>query len=222
MGFLGLLRSIEDLLYELMTWLLFYPRTLWQVIRHPVRMAAYSDTEQKDTVDEQYTDTLSPPLFLVLSILIAHAFELSLHTRIDAPREGFARTLLSSEENLLFLRCILFSIYPLSFANALVRRSEQGLDRNTLRGPFFSQCYLAGLFALLVSIGTILGRQKEEWLLMTGLGITLLALIWYVWVQAIWFANHLGLSGGRSAGIATGTFIKASIVNALVTGVFFA
>lgn len=222
MGFLALLRSVEELLYELMTWLLFYPRTMWQVIRHPVRMAAYSDAEQKDTAEEQYTDTLSPPLFLVLSILIAHAIELGLHARIDAPRDGFAKTLLSSEENLLFLRCILFSIYPLTFASALVSRSEKGLDRNTLRGPFFSQCYLAGFFALLVSVATILAQLKQSWLLFTGGAVTLLAIVWYVWVQAIWFRNHLGLSRGRGTGIAIGTFFKASILNALVAGIFFA
>jgi hypothetical protein len=220
MGFLSLLRSIEDLLYELMTWLLFYPRTLWQVIRHPVRMAAYSDTEQKDTPEEQYTDTLSPPLFLVLSILIAHAIELSLHTRIGAPREGFAKSLLSSQENLLFLRCILFSIYPLTFASTLVMRSEHDLDRNTLRGPFFSQCYLAGLFALLLSVGTILAQLQDQRLLVAAMGVTLLGLVWYITVQAIWFRDHLALSRGRSASIAIVTFFKASFVNSLVSGLF--
>jgi hypothetical protein len=38
MEFLKFIRSLEELLYEVMTWLLFYPRTLWRVLRHPIRL----------------------------------------------------------------------------------------------------------------------------------------------------------------------------------------
>lgn len=48
-GLFAILRSIEELLYEVMTWLIFYPRTMWQVIRHPGRMIDYSDHEQTDS-----------------------------------------------------------------------------------------------------------------------------------------------------------------------------
>lgn len=222
MGFLALLRSIEELLYELMTWLLFYPRTLWQVVRRPVRMAAYSDAEQRDSADQQYTDTLSPPLFLVLSILLAHGVEVGLQTRIDLPREGVAKTLLSSEENLLFLRCILFSIFPLVFASSFIKRSGQPLDRATLRGPFFSQCYLAGVFALLISLAAIMARYKQSLLLWTGASVTVAAVLWYVTVQALWFRQDLALSPGRATGAAITSFFKASVLNAAVAAIFFA
>ena len=39
MDFLKLLRSLEEFLYELCTWFLFFPRTLYRVIAHPRRMA---------------------------------------------------------------------------------------------------------------------------------------------------------------------------------------
>jgi hypothetical protein len=45
MGFVQLLRSIENLLYEIMTWLVFYPRTLWRVDCHPLAVLSYSDVE---------------------------------------------------------------------------------------------------------------------------------------------------------------------------------
>lgn len=47
MDFLKLLRSLEEFLYELCTWLLFFPRTLYRVVVHPRRMAQYVDTELK-------------------------------------------------------------------------------------------------------------------------------------------------------------------------------
>ena len=39
MDFLKLLRSLEEFLYELCTWFLFFPRTLYRVIVYPRRMA---------------------------------------------------------------------------------------------------------------------------------------------------------------------------------------
>ncbi len=222
MGLFQVLRSIEDLLYEIMTWLVFYPKTLARIIRHPVQMIDYSDDEQDDAVDEQYIDTLSPPVFLILSILITRAIELGAHTRIDAPKAEFAKSLLASDENLLILRCILFSIYPLIFASALLHRSGKAVDRKNLREPFFSQCYLGGFFALAVSTATVMAQFKSTTLQAASLGVTVLSMIWFVWVQAYWFREHLGITKTQSASLATTTFLKASLLNGIVTAIFFA
>lgn len=221
MGFFQILKSVEDLLYQVMTWLVFYPRTLWQVIRHPVRMIDYSDQEQGDTPDQQYIDTLSPPLFLMLTILVSHGIELAFQTSLDTPRTGVGKMLVNSEENLLILRSILFSIYPLTFAVGLLKRSDQQLDTITLRAPFFSQCYTGALFAFLVSVVTIISRAKFPDAQLIGTILGLLVTIWYVWVQSIWFAEHLNIARFKATMIAIGTFIKASFINGAVASLFF-
>ena len=38
MDFMRILRSLEEFLYEVMTWLVFYPRTMWRALRHPIEM----------------------------------------------------------------------------------------------------------------------------------------------------------------------------------------
>jgi hypothetical protein len=221
MGFFQILKSVEDLLYQVMTWLVFYPRTLWRVVCHPVQMIDYSDQEQSDTPEQQYIDTLSPPLFLMLTILISHGIELAFHASLDTPKAGMAKLLLNSEENLLILRSILFSIYPLTFAVGLLKRSDQQLDTVTLRAPFFSQCYIGALFAFLISVATIIGRAKLPNADVVGGIIGLAAAIWFVWVQSLWFAEHLKITRFRAAMIAAGTFIKASIINSAVASLFF-
>jgi hypothetical protein len=221
MGFFQILKSVEDLLYQVMTWLVFYPRTLWRVICHPVQMIDYSDQEQGDTPEQQYIDTLSPPLFLMLTILISHGIELSFQTSIDTPKAGVGKLLLNSEENLLILRSILFSIYPLTFAVGLLNRSGKPLDTITLRPPFFSQCYLGALFAFLVSVSTIIGRAKFPDAAWVGAITGLLATIWFVSVQTLWFAEHLKVTRFRATMIAIGTFIKASIINSAIASLFF-
>jgi len=51
------------------------------------------------------------------------------------------------------LRALAFSIFPLTAATTLLRRRHLAIDRKSLRGPFFSQCYLTAPFALAVSAG---------------------------------------------------------------------
>ena len=63
MDFLRIIRSLEELLYEVITWIIFYPRTMWRVVVHPSVTMGYSDTEQTDSVEEQYLDALQPAAF---------------------------------------------------------------------------------------------------------------------------------------------------------------
>jgi hypothetical protein len=80
--FLKIIRSVEEFLYEAMTWLLFYPRTFWRCVRDPDWIIAYTDKELGESPGEQFTDLISPPLFLIISIVIAHGIELALGTRL--------------------------------------------------------------------------------------------------------------------------------------------
>ena len=45
MDILQLVRSLEEFLYEAMTWLLFFPRTLWRAITRPMTLIAEADAE---------------------------------------------------------------------------------------------------------------------------------------------------------------------------------
>ena len=49
MDFFKLLRSLDELLFEILTWIIYYPRTLWMVVRRPLRMIDYSNHEQVDS-----------------------------------------------------------------------------------------------------------------------------------------------------------------------------
>jgi hypothetical protein len=217
MGFFGLIKSIEDLLYELMTWLVFYPRTLWRVASHPMQMLAYSDSEQKDASADQYVDTLSPPLFLMLTILLAHGIELAFGQKSATPVGMLGKIFANSEEALLLFRSFTFSVYPLMFAIAAVKRGKQDLDRNTLRPPFFSQCYLGALFALAMSLSATVmnvGTYNFKLAALAGFVISILA---YLILQAIWLRQQLPIGLVRSALISVGTFLKATVVVTLVS-----
>jgi hypothetical protein len=221
MGFFTILRSIEELLYEIMAWLVFYPRTLWQVIRHPIRMADYSNIEQTESSDQQYTDTLSPPLFLVLTIVMAHGAELSTGTGIVSPQGALGKLVSGSEEMMLLVRALLFSLFPLTFAVAFLKRSDKPLDRPNLRAPFFSQCYPASLFAIMMSVASVMNGIKSTGVNLGGLAIMLFGIVWYVTVQTLWLSEQLAIRKARSLGIAVLTFFKALVFSSIVSTILF-
>jgi hypothetical protein len=45
MDFMRILQSLEEFLYEVMSWLVFYPRALWRTLRHPVAVAIYTQRQ---------------------------------------------------------------------------------------------------------------------------------------------------------------------------------
>lgn len=208
MDFLKIVRSIEGLLYEVMSWIIFYPTTMWRVIRHPLTMMKYSEVEQTEAPDHQYTDTLSPPLFLLLSILIAHAIEVAMHERIVL-HSGLAGELVRSHEYLLILRAIAFSVVPLMFAVALLQGLGKTVDRAKLRAPFFSQCYLAAPIALGIGLCSVGVRSPYHDLKIAGIVGALLIVSWCLGLQTAWLAAHLTISTGRAFLIALWTAIKA-------------
>jgi len=211
MDFVKLLRSFEEFLYEAMTWVIFYPRTLLAVARHPIQALRYSQTELTDTLDEQYIDSVSPPLFLMLTLLIVHGLELASNVGLPVSDSSLMYRIFRSEQNLLIVRSLIFAVFPLVFAFEHLKLSGQAPNRQTLRAPFFGQCYPASLFALLAGTATILVRDKHVAVQLGGLALFLLALVWYVTVEVIWFRTSL--PDRRWAGLGAAiAFLKAFLV----------
>ena len=200
MDFLKILRSIEDFLYEAMTWVIFYPRTLWQVIRRPLATMSYSDAEQAKPEEQQYRETLNPLLFLLLSLLIAHGVELAANDVLPRNLRGVAAVIFGSDLTLLISRAVVFSVFPLMFALAHIRLTGAALNRDTLRGPFLAQCFIGAVFAMAVSLGGSIGRTPGVETTVVGFATVAVAVAWFVTVQYLWLIQHLHVSPGRAVG----------------------
>lgn len=220
MNAMKILQSVEELLYEVMSWLLFYPRTLWMTLIHPLRTMKYSDAEQRDKPEKQYLETLSPPLFLVLSILLAHGIELAFGFRIEQDRTEISRLVTTNDQNLLVFRALMFSLHPLLFAWVFLKLSRRKVDRDSLRPPFFAQCYLSGATSILVSVAALGVRDPREWTTLLGAAVVLAATVWYVSIQRLWLMHVDGVTRARAWAWAVGTFVMATglvvLANALV------
>lgn len=221
MHFTQLLKSLDELLYEVMSWLVFYPLTLWRVLRHPLAMMDYSDRELHEGEAAQYRDTLRPPLFLLLTLLLSHGIELALvgTNPIVASKHGLA-SLVDDDTSLIMLRLVVFSVFPLVLATRLARLKSHGVTRETLRAPFYAQCYAAAPFALTIGLGTLLTTLRWDWAHAAG-GLLLLAALTSYWiVQARWFAQHLHRSPGAGFGHAAAGIALSLLAVLLVAPLF--
>lgn len=221
MGFFQLLKSLDELLYEVMSWLVFYPITLWRALRHPWRMMDYADTELADQPAEQYSDTLSPPLFLFLTILLSHGIELALigDSPIVANTVGLAG-LIDDDTSLLILRLISFGALPLILSARLVRQSGRKLDRAALKPPFYSQCYVAAPFALMMGLAGTATQLHWHWAPIVAVGAAGLALLWYGSLQVRWYAEHLNVSLVRGFAHASVAMVECVVALAVVSALF--
>jgi hypothetical protein len=217
MDFLKLIRSLEDFLFEVLTWIIYYPRTLWIVMRHPLQMLDYSDHEQSDEEQEQYTDTMSPPLLLLLTLVIGHVIEMNMPSA-PSIRTGsdMARTIVASDQNLIALRAFLFGLLPLFAATNYVKHKHLPLERKYLRAPFFGECYVAATFALLIVVTTgIAAMFPAAKPVLASLGIAG-STAWFLAVETLQMRRALGFSTIAALAHAIWILAKALIITAFV------
>ena len=213
MNFMIFFNSLGELLYEVMSWLVFYPLTLWRAVVHPWSMMRYADAELADTAEQRFADVLSPPMFLLITVLIGHGVELAVigADPILKSTKGLA-ALITDDSNLIGLRMIAFATFPLMSSVRLVRRKGQKLDRNSLKLPFYSQCYATAPMALLVGIADALARDRTPWMQYSSLALLVVGVVWFLVIETGWFRAELGISRIRAFGNAMRTYLVSSVI----------
>ena len=84
--------------------------------------------------------------------------------------------------------------------------------RETLRLPFYAQCYPTAVFALGLSLGGALARAGNHRADVAGAALISAAICYYLAVETIWFRHSLGMSGIKAFGLACFTLIAGFIV----------
>jgi hypothetical protein len=200
MNFFQFLKSLDDLLYEVVSWLAFYPITLWRTLRHPIAMMDYAMAELGKPDEERFDDALSPPILLLLTVLVTHGIELALvgQSKLVSETSGFAG-LISDDTSLILLRLVAFATFPLILAVHTVRKQRVPLTRASLERPFFAQCYGTAPFAFGLSLAATFWQVPSRPTQMLALSLFLLGMIGFIVVQTAWFRKEL--NGGVGIGL---------------------
>ena len=151
MPFLIFLKSFEVLLYELMAWLVFYPRTLWRSLRRPLQMMKRGELDLKLPAPEQFRDVVSPPIFLLLTVIAANGLKMAVVGRDPMLDNGIGlASLITDNTTLILFQLVVFATLPViagAFALAAMRKP---LDRDTLQPLFYAQCFTTAPVVLIV------------------------------------------------------------------------
>lgn len=191
MPFIIFLKNFEVLLYEIMSWLVFYPRTLWRSGRHPLLMMDRGERELKMPPAEQFTDIVSPPIFLLLTVIAASGFEVAVVGNNPLIDNGIGLAgLISDNTSLILFRLIAFASLPViagAFGLAAVGRP---LDRVTLQPLFYAQCFATTPVVLLCSIAETLTRLPQPQANIPAGLLFAIAAIFYICVEGSWFTRE--------------------------------
>lgn len=221
MPFLVFLKSFEDLLFELMSWLVFYPRTLWRSVRHPLAMMDRGEHELKRPPQEQFKDLLSPPIFLLLTILLAHAVELTLVGNSDLiEKDGGLAGLISDNTSLILFRIVIFASLPIVIGAFALRMLKRPLDRATLQPVFYAQCFATTPVFLAYSLTGTLSRIGGDWAKLVGAALLLCATIFYFGAEAAWFKRELKRGWGTGIACACAVFVITALLLAFSAFLF--
>jgi len=211
--FLKILKSFEDFVYEALIWLVLLPKTLWRIVLRPRQMVTYVQAEQTREGDDRYGDAISPPLLLILCVLVSHVIDLALRKQTAQEMGSLAAEMLNSEQNLLLYRTMAFGIWSLAGSVWYMRHSRQPIHRVNLRNPFYEQCYLVAPFAMAMSLSTTFALSGGL-LAAFGAGVALVALLWFLVAEWHWVRERAGLGAVHAAVIAGGLVLVGLVANA--------
>lgn len=214
MPFLIFLKSFEVLLYEIMSWLVFYPRTMWRAVRHPVRMMERADTELKLPAPEQFKDVVSPPIFLLLTVVAANGIEVAVvgNSRLIDDGIGLAG-MITDNTSLILFRLLAFASVPMISGVFALAAMGRPVNRDTLQPLFYGQCFVTTPIVLLCSLAETLTRLPA-WANIPAAVVFGAASLFYIAVETSWFAHE----SKRTLRVSTFWALAAFVISAVALG----
>lgn len=221
MPFLIFLKSFEVLLYEIMSWLVFYPRTLWRSARHPLKMMERCDTELKLAPTEQFRDVVSPTIFLLLTVVAANGIEVAVVGNNPLIDNGIGlASMITDNTSLILFRLVAFASLPVIAGVLALVVMRLPVDRDTLQPIFYGQCFVTTPVVLLFSVGEALTRLPEPAANIPAGFLFVAATLFYLGVEASWFAHEAKRSTMIGLAWALAAFAMSVIVLAGVALLF--
>ena len=191
MPFLIFLKSFEVLLFEIMSWLVFYPRTLWRSIRHPMRMMERAEAELKLPPADQFKDLLSPPIFLLLTVVAANGIEVAIVGSSPLIDNGVGlASMITDNTSLILFRLVVFASLPMISAVFALVAMRRPVDRDTLQPLFYGQCFVTTPVVMLFGIAEAITRLPQTAANVPATALFASATLFYVGAEAGWFAHE--------------------------------
>lgn len=182
-------KAVEQGIYDVMMWIFFYPYTLLRIVFFPASTLQYVHDEAGRDPEISFAGAMRPALMLFISIALGSLLApFNVGQIRELQQYHFGRLLVDSWFTLLVFRMILYSFYALAGALLFDLLTPGTVTRDTLRVPFYQQCYICAPFALVLSpLFVRLTDGGEVHHLVTMAAVV----AWFVAVQFVFFRQHL-------------------------------
>lgn len=172
MDFMKLFQSLENAVYEIVTWVMFLPKTLIHTMFKPAWALEYINEEWKKEEKDRFDDFQSPVILWLLVVVIPMLVvpymnplpglvDIFLLSGVDASQINQFKL----EQKAFFV--LLYALtMPVSALIWLEWRNDQPLRKSLLKRNFYQQCYIIApaqfLFITLVFILAIVNLLDEQ------------------------------------------------------------
>lgn len=189
MDFMKLFQSLENAVYEIVTWAIFLPKTLFFTVFKPARMMEYVNEEWKKEEKERFDDFLSPVILWLLVVVIPMLTVPFLNPLSDLAAMfqmgSVDISAIKAEQQALFITLYALLV-PVASLVWLEWRNNVPLRKSNLKRNFYQQCYAiapAQFLYLPVGIASLMFLGE------TGLILANMALPWFY--QIFFFRSEL-------------------------------
>lgn len=191
MDFSNVIKQIEQFIFELLMWVIFYPYTLLRIMFRPIKTLNYVAREIRVDPDIAFGNAIRPPLFLCFCIAIGSVISpLGAEQAAELAQTDVGAWITKSWVNLLALRTLGFAIFALAGALVYDWVTPGAVTRETLKLPFYQQCYICGPFALGFSPALVRFEAAPEAILPLLLALE----FWLIAMQTLFF-RRLAVAG---------------------------
>lgn len=207
MDFLKLIQSLQDLIYEVVVWVLLLPKTVIRAIFRPAWMVKYVNQEWDKKPEEQFDEYMPPALFfLAMAVLPSALFTWAQDMNFD-----LLTSLGQLTEGNLITSALTTLISILIYLVWIEWLHKHPLKRSGLKRLFMIQCYLVTppqlIYLLLIFFG---------WGTLGSLSVSLIGMALLIFYESFAFQDELKVSWWKGLWYATIPYLVFFMVGGVI------
>ena len=184
-----ILQALEEVIFEVMTWIMLLPKTLIQIIFKPREIIQYVSGEcESKKLEDQFDEFLSPIIFWIIVAVLPLTYALLSET--DIQQGGFLVVFL---ENKIILGAGIASLPLLTYLTWVELVNDRPIRKSALRRMFFIQCYITSPAVLIITL--IVRLTTTLWVFQEYL---LVALVFVLFYETIVMKTELNVEWGKA------------------------
>jgi hypothetical protein len=219
----NVLHSIEGAIFEVASWILYIPKTLFQTLFHPAWIQGYVSAEWSKEPPDRFTEHMSPVLLWLIAGVVPSTLLTLLAKASIALASAFAN-LARNFEQLVVLLAVSLAIQPLAFSVGTLLLAKKPLDKESLKRQFYIQClcYAGSTFLAQIALLPVLAALNfpDDMIPLLSLAVLLFLGVfgWFTLAEAYTLKQELKITLGRASVRAIALLVSVLVVGMVIGG----